>query len=357
MAEEPSMADDARGRAPAQDDYGPRALERLDALAWRALGCYSLGGERTLVRINVSENVTYRVELSGRPVAILRSIRHGYNSSAEVESELDWMEALRAEGCVRVPRALPSVDGRRIVDLIDPLQPAAPPRRFVLFELLAGHRPSQDEAMAAFGELGRIAALLHLHGRSWRRPATFVRRSWDVEAILGAAPPWGDWRDATSVGAEERRLLEEVCGVVREELSDYGTSADRFGLVHADLRPENLLLDASGISVLDFDDCGFGWFLFDLATAVVAVAGREDPEVPIRSWLSGYEEVSDLPPHDGVVPSLCMLRRLMVLAWAASHRPRGAAVGRAGAAACQAGERYLARRGGRAGRARHVTTS
>ena len=58
----------------------------------------------------------------------------------------------------------------------------------------------------------------------------------------------------------------------------YGQSAERFGLVHADIRLANLLVDDGHVRVIDFDDCGFAWFMYDFATTVSFM--EDHPRVP-----------------------------------------------------------------------------
>ena len=72
----------------------------------------------------------------------------------------------------------------------------------------------------------------------------------------------------------------------------------RFGLIHADMRLANLLVDGERTVLLDFDDSGFGWFLYDLAASLSFY--ETSPQVPalIRAWLTGYLEVRALKPED-----------------------------------------------------------
>lgn len=294
-----------------------RSLASLDRLAQEALASYALPATCRLVRVNVAENVTYRVECQGDSVSVLRCYRHGYNSLEEIESELDWLEALRAEEIVRVPGIHRATTGGRVVGLHGD---GGPVRHFAMFEYLHGASPTRDQVVRRLAELGRTAARLHCHGRSWRRPPRFVRRTWDVEAVIGRAPVWGSWRHGPGVGAPEERLLARVEVTIHQELTDYGTGEDRFGLIHADLRGANLLLDGAGIAVIDFDDCGFGWHLFDLATMLVDVLGSGDDDELWHRCLSGYREVAELPSDWRVLESFVMLRRLMTLAWLGSRQ-------------------------------------
>ena len=72
--------------------------------------------------------------------------------------------------------------------------------------------------------------------------------------------------------------------------------------------------------LLDFDDCGFGWFLYDLAAALSFI--ETDPAVPAlqQAWLEGYRQVRELSAEDiAMGPAMILLRRMVLLAWIGSH--------------------------------------
>ena len=51
------------------------------------------------------------------------------------------------------------------------------------------------------------------------------------------------------------------------------------------MRLANLLVDGRDVSVIDFDDCGFGWFMYDLGSSVSFI--EHDPTVPGDDGLLG----------------------------------------------------------------------
>ena len=70
------------------------------------------------------------------------------------------------------------------------------------------------------------------------------------------------------MGAEELALLTRLDETIERRLRAYCQSGDHFGLVHADIRLANLLVDDGNVWVIDFDDSGFAWFMYDFATTV-----------------------------------------------------------------------------------------
>lgn len=287
-------------------------------IAERALADYDLSPDSTLRLLNLSENATYAVQdgHTGAP-SILRVHRKDYHRLHEIESELDWLEALQRGGDVTVPTVVPTRDGRRVVTI----DQDGTARHVVHFEMVPGTEP--DEATLTvedFRTLGRITAALHDHSRAWVRPPGFGRFSWDWEHSLGGQPRWGRWQDAVGVGAAESHVLDRARLLLQQRLGEYGTGPDVFGLIHADLRLANLLVDRENITVIDFDDCGFGWYFYDFGTAVSFF--EDDPAVPEwqDAWAAGYRSRRPLPTTDeAMLPSFVLLRRLLLLAWMGSH--------------------------------------
>ncbi|WP_267291434.1 phosphotransferase enzyme family protein [Mycobacterium hackensackense] len=316
------------------------------AVAEQARAHYDISPGASLRLLNLSENATYLVT-DGDRRSILRVHRQDYHRPHEIESELDWLAALKAEGDVTVPTVLPARDGRRLVTVDGP-DPHRTPRHIVHFGMVNGVEPDENTLTREdFHTLGRITAALHDHARSWTRPAGFGRFSWDWEHSLGAAPRWGRWQDAEGVGPAERTVLERAQTLLRHRLTEYGTGPEVYGLIHADLRLANLLVDPDGsqITVIDFDDCGFGWYFYDFGTAVSFI--EDDPALPEwqDSWVSGYRTRRELAAADeDMLASFVLLRRLLLLAWMGSHSHTRESATKAisyAAGSCALAERYL----------------
>src|SRR5262245_3959500 len=79
----------------------------LDALAIRAARRYPIPGDVRATLINISENVTYRLDdLAGGKRWALRVHREGYHSRTAIASELAWLKALGTSGAANVPEPI-----------------------------------------------------------------------------------------------------------------------------------------------------------------------------------------------------------------------------------------------------------
>jgi Ser/Thr protein kinase RdoA (MazF antagonist) len=295
--------------------------ERTAELAQAAIARFDLGPATSVELCNVSENHTFRVEdpATGKRYA-LRVHRPGYRNVEEIESELTWMDALREAGVIETPDVVTATDGGRVVEVSTPALGA---RHLVMFDWLDGAEPDLDAGDAATGQfetLGAISSRMHDHVRRWRPPPEFSRPSWDYEYTLGPAGHWGRWQDGLGMGPEELRQLELLDGTIAARLRAFGRDGTRFGLVHADMRLANLLIDGEQVRVIDFDDCGFTWYMYDFATTVSFM--EDHPRVPeLRdAWLRGYRSVGALQPdEEAELETFVMLRRLLLVAWIGSH--------------------------------------
>ena len=309
---------------------------RLQAALRTSLGAWGLTRDARLALLSISENTVFLAEEAGRRL-VLRVHRPGYHCLEEIASELAWVAALCEARVLETPAPVRGTDGRLLRTLrLDGVEHVV-----VAFQHVPGSSPEPQEDLSGwFARLGVVSARLHAHARGWRPPAPFLRKHWTVETMLGAhghaqghAPGhWGDWRHALGLSAGGEALLARAAAGVGTALARYGTAPDRFGLIHGDLRLANLLVDGDGLTVIDFDDCGFGWFLYDFAAAVSFF--EEAPTVPalMAAWVDGYRRVAPLSAEDlGVLPALILLRRMLLLAWVASHpdAPTAQAMGEA----------------------------
>lgn len=283
-------------------------------LAEQALSLYDLPRTSSVHLVSLSENETYKVEAPSGKRWALRLQRPGYQSKISLASEIAWLVALRKDGVVATPVPVVGLDGEYI-QIVRGLQ------NVVLFEWENGRQPKiHMDLRQCLRSLGAITAQMHEHSRTWQRPVDFERFTWNFESALGETPRWGRWQDGLGVNATRLDLFGRTAALIRERLLRYGSAPDRFGLAHCDLRLANLLMHAGEVKVIDFDDCGFGWYMYDAATPLSFY--EHQPQVPslIEIWLEGYRTVRAIPQADEEeIPTFVMLRRLLLVAWVGSH--------------------------------------
>jgi Ser/Thr protein kinase RdoA (MazF antagonist) len=291
-------------------------LKELQRIAEAALAFYDLPANATATMINLSENATYRIDAGGKKWA-LRVHREGYHSKAAIGSELAWLQALRQDGAVTtpVPRKCRSGELIQIVAL-----PGLAARHVVLFDWENGAEPSEAELFGPFEVLGAVTARMHLHSRGWTRPENFERLTWDFDGAFGQVQHWGSWRDGMGLDESKVKLFQRAVNLIEKRLKSFGKGHERFGLIHCDMRLANLLIDGDETKVIDFDDCGFSWYLYDCATALSFIEHRPDVPELVDAWVKGYRTVAPLSAEDEhEIPTFVLYRRLLLVAWIGSH--------------------------------------
>jgi Ser/Thr protein kinase RdoA (MazF antagonist) len=247
---------------------------------------------------------------------MLRIARPGYQSLAQIRSELWWLRQLHAVG-FDVPLPQVGRDGDWVQTVSTPGVPEA--RRCVLFRWMKGRFLWDGLRHAHFERLGVAIGRLHQLAQSITLPAEFTRHRWDAKGLVGPQAHWGDAKDSAFLAAKDRTWVARESARVRRLLEAYGTGADRFGLIHADLHYGNILFHRGAVRLIDFDDCGFGHLAHDLATPI-RIAEYIDKPFAREAVLGGYSTVRPLPPAlDDIMPILDHAQRLRAIGWLSSR--------------------------------------
>ncbi|MGQ0336040.1 phosphotransferase enzyme family protein [Halomonas elongata] len=322
----------------------------LKDLAHRSLRHWGLEGS-DLSLVKYRENAVYQVTASGGERYALRIHRHGYHSLAALRSELQWMSALHDSG-IAVPEVLPATDGRLLVS--DSTEVIAEPRHVDLFAWIdgvplgsveEGLGDNAERVAKLYTDLGRTAAELHNQSSRWALPEGFERHAWDHDGLVGEAPFWGRFWELELLNASQRRLLETARDRISRELSEYDRSAQRYGLIHADFVPENLMAENGRLRLIDFDDAGFGWHMFELATALYFIQEEACYPVARQALIDGYRQKRALSDDDLSRQELFLTARgCTYLGWIRSRQETETAREMAPELirrACEQAERYL----------------
>lgn len=262
------------------------------------------------------ENAVYEMRLPGGTRAALRLHRQGYQADAAIRSELWWCGALARAG-VAVPEPLASHSGEVLVALSngrkasaiqwvsgDPLGEAGQP--------LPGTSDQQAERHHA---LGRLVAQVHATTDLLTLPADFTRPRWDIDGLVGETPFWGRFWQHPALTAEESDTLLTARAELRDQLIQHQKSGAGLGPIHADVLRENVLVNGRSLSLIDFDDSGIGFRLYDLGTVMSQNLYQSNRDELQTALIAGYGSV--LPIDPDMVPWFTLARTMASVGWAA----------------------------------------
>jgi Ser/Thr protein kinase RdoA (MazF antagonist) len=254
------------------------------------------------------ENLVYRVVDSNGQAFALRVHRAGYRTASEIQSELQWMVELESGG-VSVPRPLASKKGEYIAKVDGVLVSvltwlSGTPLGIVARPLIL------EDRTGTFHRFGAAMAKMHDISDRWERPQDFSRPAWDLEGLTGALPSWGPYWENPALTDEQRKIVIAARDKARAAIQQHALD---FGLIHADLVRENVLLDGRAVKFIDFDDSGTGYRLFEIATALLK--NKQEPDYPaLRSaLLCGYRSLR--PLDTALLQPFLMLRAFSYLGW------------------------------------------
>lgn len=271
----------------------PKAqLARYEAAAAEALRHWKLEGATLTLVKEPRENAVFAVEHEGARYA-LKLHRLGYHSDEELRSEYQWISALADYG-LRVPEIVATASGepfakQRVAGMSDDVQVD------LVYWVYAEQLGSVEEGIAdesavvsTYRTIGELAARVHNQAVSWSLPPGFVRHAWDAQGLAGERPIWGRFWEVEAASAAERQLLERGRDAVFADLRGLAKSPGQYSLIHADFAPENILVDGEGLRLIDFDDAGFGWHLFELVTSLYFIQPEPYFERAQAALIEGY---------------------------------------------------------------------
>jgi Ser/Thr protein kinase RdoA (MazF antagonist) len=302
------MAEDA-----AADAFVPAALAALRAFPIEP---------DALELVALAENVTYRVvdRRDGVPY-VLRLHRPWYHTLDELISERVWIRAL-AEAGIAVQAPVRTRDGQEYASVT---VPDTGERRFAGLARWATGRvlakvldETTDTRIAErhFAQLGALTAAIHDQAATWHPPATFTRHALDANGFMGSTPHWGPFWDHQGLSDAERRLMLDTRARLHAALARLDRQPAVYSMIHADMHPGNVLVDADGLTVIDFDDAAWGWHAYDIAVALMHQQDGPDLAAFERAYVASYRSVRRIADQTlMLVPMFRLVRGLAQIGW------------------------------------------
>ncbi len=273
--------------------------------------------------VKMRENTVFRAETPDGSIA-LRLHRPGYRTHEEVKAESDFIDLLSREG-FPVVHLVEAANGHRAVTVSDgETEVIVDAQRWLENSRQLGQTEGAEEASPLLPEhfetMGALAARMHNVAERLGGAGKFPRVPWDCEAIIGPDALWGDALSAPGLDAGATEQLQRAREIMRDQFKAFGTEPSVYGVIHADFTPENVLVSGDEFVVIDFDDFGDGWYLFDLSTVLFFFVENELYPDYRESLLRGYRAERDLSQHEEQLLDLFLLARgFTYLGWAATR--------------------------------------
>ena len=223
---------------------------------------------------------------------ILRLTHSSHHTEDEIIAELDWVNFLIQHG---VPANRPLLSGNNRLTERFPVQDSY--FIAVVFEYAPGHiidrANPQEWNPPLFQTLGRTMGRMHRVTKQYNPQHLREKRShWYEDELLRDAsdylPP-----DQKQAATDLEKLLTRF-NHATPTLNDYG-------LVHSDVNTTNFHVNDGQITLFDFDDCAYNWFINDIAVTMplysdlFAKAGWETELMEFFKWyVRGYCEENHL---------------------------------------------------------------
>jgi Ser/Thr protein kinase RdoA (MazF antagonist) len=296
-----------------ETQYLPIALEALKAFP------IELEDIQAICR---SENVTFRViPRDSQTHYALRLHRPGYNSLAEMNSERQWVRALKDSG-LAVPESLATTNG----DHFYPVHIEATGEQCLsgMTTWLEGDPLNEyleectelKARQRIYRQIGVMTAKSHNQSTGWQAPPGFQRRKLDAEGLVGETPHWGQFWEHAMLSRSERNLLQRARQKIHAALGHLGMESSTFSLIHADLNSDNIIYNNGKLAMIDFDDSAYGWHMYDIATTLFEQRNHPDFASLHAALIDGYKEHRQLDESTlNTLDLFLLIRGLALIGW------------------------------------------
>ena len=300
-------------------------IGRMRKLAQSALNDYELGDIRisflrqagnTLFRINqVNPGRLSKPDLYKPGQYLLRIHDPGYQTPSAVELELEWLSSMCREATLPVPEPALTLAGRPCTQAAVPGVPGK--RVCSLLRWVKGRELEREEVQPHhYTALGELMAKMHRHSANWQPPAGSSKRKYDWDGLFRKEKKDGSLSNEIwqLLPPEFVEAFEVVSREVKQIMDRWGKGPTDYGLIHGDLgMGANVLVWKEDVRVIDFDDSGFGYYMYDLS---IVLEDSQDHQIQSRfrdALLEGYTRI--LPLSDDQLKSIDLFLAAFAVYW------------------------------------------
>ncbi len=229
-----------------------------------------------------------------------------------LDGEIGWLRAIRAGSALVVPRPVSLRDGGFVY--------ADESWVAVVFEHIAGE-VAQPDALSTIN-MHRIGVFIgQLHNVNLSQQ-TITRPQLDYDGLFGEAGRYRLGEAAAIFTPEQRAVFDATTARIQQTMDMLGTESDTFGLIHGDLLAKNILFAGDAVRALDFEYCGYGYYLYDLTPALwqlKSARAGDYGQLETALW-AGYRSVRpDAAPQRNLLEPFIAARQVASCRWLAGN--------------------------------------
>jgi Ser/Thr protein kinase RdoA (MazF antagonist) len=300
-------------------------VRRLRALASKALVEYPIK-VKTINFIHHGENTTFRIVATNGQTYLLRIHRNDYHTKSAIVEEMSWLNHLSKRG-LSVPNPVTSKNGN-LVETIEhhDIQGS---RNCSVFKWIHGGFIRKSVKPQHMFEIGQLLADFQ---NNTPKGKTDNRQYWTAGGLVGSNPKFGSLDKLVGISSKQQNTLTNARKTILKKLKQFEKRyPSKQGLIHADLHFGNIVSNGKNLGAIDFDDCGYGFFAYDLAIPYISVQsslGAKKKHLFAeykKALIDGYKTKRKWDKEDDTIfPHLVTARKLLMLGWlnSRSDNPR-----------------------------------
>ncbi len=257
----------------------------------------------TIVLIGGFENIIYEVSSDSKKY-ILRITHSSHRNREQLKGEIEWMNYLLDKDN-SIIKPIPF----RNNNFIESISYKSSTFFITKFSKAPGLAPNQKNwnniLIESFGnEIGK----LHSDSREYiPNDLQCKRPDWDDNIFIDDEEETSD--NLQNIHIKYKDLLNKIDKLPKNK--------DSFGLIHGDIHFGNVMLDINEITILDFDDCAYDWYLNDIAVFLfysICIYSQDIDGIDfvhnfLEHFLKGYRQHSEIRNEELLSLSLFLKRK------------------------------------------------
>ena len=225
-----------------------RAYEAIDL--WK--------GKRKFELLDDVQNIVQRITINGEK-KIIRFTPSTSRSFNEVRAEIDWLNYLIENS---IPAAAPICSSTG--NFVEKLDIESGYFSVCVFEHAKGDfvtfYDGQTWHTPLIQKWGEIMGKMHKLSKQYKpRIKNAKRMDWPWDKSIEEAKQ--------CVPEEYQQVITDMAKVV-QRIKHHPKTPDTYGLIHNDLNPTNIFTYNDEITIFDFDDCAYNYFIHDVAVTI-----------------------------------------------------------------------------------------